>query len=243
MNYWTAKDFLSKGKSKTRRPLPGRSTEMLQLENGDIAIRYHATNVVTWHSNGHTTLTSEGFRTMTTKERINEYSETRVSQNSGLWYMPDGSLFYDGIQIDAKGKALNARRPEKTEGKKAKLDKLVSRYVKAFAAQIKKDGKLPEPGNGDCWYCLMVVSSSEEHKGKSLGEANGDVSHILEHLKERYIFGSILWRAIQRRGNPSVCWHIGNSYASRGETDFLMGDLRYYLRCLKPAMLELMSNR
>jgi hypothetical protein len=155
--------------------------------------------------------------------------------------MADGSLYYDGITIRADGSVKNPRQPERTEAKKVKLDKLVSRYVKAFATQIKREGKLPEPNAGDCWFCSMTVKSPEKDRGKSLGESTGDVDHIFSHLKEKYVFGSILWRAAQRRGNPSICWQLANSRAAQGDASFLIGDLRYYLRNLKPAMLELMK--
>jgi len=39
----------------------------------DVAVRYHATNVVTYHANGSITLNSGGWYTLTTATRMNKY--------------------------------------------------------------------------------------------------------------------------------------------------------------------------
>lgn len=247
MTYENALAFLNKGRSKTFRRLSGRSSDMRKLDNGDIAIRYHNTDVVTLHADNSATLNSDGYQTATTKARINEYAPGRgISQRNGVWYMSDGSLYYDGMTIDADGNPITPKSPKTAEKLKRDLDKLVREYVAAFKAKIEEDRALPEPNSGDCWLCYMTVQSPEKHAGKSLGEANvmqSDADHILSHLREKYIFGSILWRAIQRRGNPQFCWQMANSYASRGDKSGLMllGDLRYYLRQRKAAMLDIMQ--
>ena len=241
MTYQDARSFLDKGRNKTRRPLSGRVSQMIAREDC-IAVQYQATDVVRFYPNGTVILNTDGWRTVTTKERINQYSPVNVYQRNGLWYMPDGSLFYDGIKVKSDGTVIQPRKAGKTESAKRKIDKLVSSYVTAFRKQIEHDGKLPVPDNGDCWYCSMIVSSPKPQKGKTPGDANGDVSHILSHLQEKYIFGSILWNAVQRRGNPSFCWQYGNSYAEKGDGSFLMDDLRYYLRTRKHALTEALGN-
>lgn len=242
MTYDQATAYLNKGRAKNYRKLTGRSSDMRLLANGDIAIRYHNTDVVTLHADNSATLNSDGYRTMTTKARMNEYAPGRgISQTNGLWYMSDGSLYYDGITVDADGKPAKPRKPAGDEKTKRELDKLVREYVKAFRAQIEEDRALPQPSNGDCWFCSMTVESPAKDAGKSLGEASGNVDHILSHLREKYIFGSILWRAVQRRGNPSFVWQYANCDAAKGDGKFLMDDLRYYLRTLKPQLLEQMK--
>lgn len=240
MTYEQADTFLNKGRNKNHRTIAGpRSTEMVRRDNG-IAIKYHATDVVTLHPNGSATLNSGGYRTMTTKGRINEYTLANIGQRLGLWYVRGGSLFYDGMTIRPDGTPVKPMQTGKTEAKKRKLDRMVSAYIRAFRSYVEENKSLPEISNGDCMYCHMIVTSPEPDKGKSWGEATGDVHHILLHLQEGYIMGSILWRSIQRCGNPRVVWEMAQSYARQGKFNIIDRDLRYYLRTLKPALLELM---
>ncbi len=231
MTHEKATAYLSKGRDKTRRPLKGRSSEMLSRPNG-IAIKYHATDVVTLHPDGSATLQSGGYRTATTKERINEYSPARVHQAGGLWYMRDGSLFYDGITVDPDGKPLKPRPAAATEKRKRELDRLVSGYLRAVRNQIEQDRQVPAISLGDCIPCRMGPDNG-----------HGCVDHILSHLRERYIHGSILWNALQGRGNPGFIWQWAGIEAAKGKAlDSLIMALRAYLRNLKPALLEQMEH-
>jgi len=75
-------------------------------------------------------------------------------------------------------------KPKKlNETKFAKLKKQIDNYCKL----ITKDN-LPVPENGDCWYCLMF---DKEGKQKD---------HLLQHIKEKYLHGSILVNAMREMG-------------------------------------------
>jgi len=99
--YETASNFLG---SKEDRPLPGRSTRLHRLSDSSIAVRYHWTNVVTYHDDGSIELDSGGHHTSTTKARINKYSPVHVYQRNFEWIvdftMDDSTEFSDGMIVE-----------------------------------------------------------------------------------------------------------------------------------------------
>ena len=91
-----------------------RSTILHRLAEDRIALKYHATNVVTAHRDGSITLDSGGWRTATTKARMTDAIRTGggafggVYSNKGEWilYRCDGVNvpYADGITIAADGR-------------------------------------------------------------------------------------------------------------------------------------------
>ena len=77
--------------NKTCRKL-GNNTYGEILDNGDVGITLHSTQVVTIHADGTYTLYSGGWRTVTTKDRMNTYCPFRVSQHKGEWSV----TYWDG---------------------------------------------------------------------------------------------------------------------------------------------------
>jgi hypothetical protein len=69
------------------------------------------------------------------------------------------------------------------ENKVTKLKKQISKYCNL----ITKDN-LPVPNGSDCWLCLFM---DKEGKQKD---------HLLEHLKDNYLHGSILVNAMRESG-------------------------------------------
>ena len=65
---------------------------------GFIGVRYWNTYIVKYYPD-RTELDTAGYDTYTTKERINIFSNAMVYQKDFIWYMADGTLFYDGIVI------------------------------------------------------------------------------------------------------------------------------------------------
>jgi hypothetical protein len=69
--YKGAIDFLmTKSRSCTRRPVENNTT-IIRRDNGDLAVRLHDTDVVTYHADDSVTLDSGGWLTVTTKDRMN----------------------------------------------------------------------------------------------------------------------------------------------------------------------------
>jgi len=113
-NDW--REFIKGGRSKIERKVDNNT--YVRLTDNGVAIKLHATDVVTILENGHQILNSGGWQTVTTKDRINSYSSAGISQRNGIWYMNDSSLFYDGMVINADGTPV---KPKKTDAYERKL--------------------------------------------------------------------------------------------------------------------------
>lgn len=137
---------------------------------------------------------------MATKERISEYGGVFITQKNGIWYMPGGSAFYDGIQVRVAPTIEPGeyqRRvtivSEVKQSNDAVVKAMKKRIVK-YAALITKDN-LPAPQSGDCWFCLMKTQT-----GQTLGDSTKDTDHLLSHLDEGYVVGSLIFNAMKEDG-------------------------------------------
>jgi hypothetical protein len=88
----------------------GHETHLHLNADGSVAVRYHATGVVTIHADGTYTLNSGGYKTVTTKRKINEFAPVRLSQEKGEWFLYliriGGTVrvpFDDGVRVGPKG--------------------------------------------------------------------------------------------------------------------------------------------
>lgn len=193
MNYETMNAKLT-GRNKDSRKL-ANNTYLVRKDNGNIAVRLHNTDVVTYHPNGNIFFTSGGYRTVTTKDRMNGFSPATVSQKNGHWSisMDGGSWdsrkwvdYADGITWNQKTHSWSGMgESEKSTVKTARLlRKFAGEYMVAFDA-----GSVPAPSNGDCWGCLMKNAAGQPVMGSG---------HIFEHVKEKYFVPSLLANAITR---------------------------------------------
>lgn len=174
------------------------NTLKIEYKNGNKAIRLHDTDIITFAGKD-IILNSGGWRTRTTKERINDNSPACIVQFNGVWYLssnkrvyPQNSKectpFYDGCVIDAAGN-LKSKPIKVNENKINDMKKRITKYVNL----INKDN-LPYPNSGDCWDC-----SFRTKEGETMGEISGS-DHLLSHLKEGYLHGSILVNAMREAG-------------------------------------------
>ena len=203
MNYKEANELLI-GRCRNSRKLANNT--YLHRNGEDICVRLHNTDVVTFKPNGEAILDSGGWKTVTTKERINKYSPVGVFQNKGQWYIGDWNsnikecpLFFDGMIISKSGKV---KRPKHKDGNAEKLLKLINAYCK----ELKGLKELPKPSLGDCWFC----SISAGDKNKPLGDFVHLTQHLEDHLKEKYIHGSLILNAIEWAGcrNPALLFEM-----------------------------------
>ncbi len=88
-----------------------RSTVRYANPKGDVVIRLHRTDIITYTSTG-IILNSGGWQTVTTKDRMNRFLPTpHLWSQRGKWVISNqGDLyeFFDGIIIDITGRPLNA---------------------------------------------------------------------------------------------------------------------------------------
>lgn len=192
MNYQEA-DKLLTGRNYKSRKLANHTYLVRDTNENNIAVKYHQTNVVILWTNGTTTLDSGGWRTKTTKERLNDYGNAGISQKAGIWYMKDGSLFYDGMVlrdgIPTKPETgTRTERQEKQAKYKAKL------YAKGYTEALQQ-GLVPYPSAGDCWYCLFSRNNPNGNFG---------IEHIENHIVEQYYVPSLLVNAAHAAGYSNM---------------------------------------
>ena len=163
----------------------GNNTYLQRRGEGVIALRLHATDVVTWYDNGRTVLNSGGWRTVTTKARINEWAPAYIVQRGGVWYVDGGATVYaDGMTVDETGAVLAGAGAATT-----KADKANKTRIKAYAQACADAVPMEAPSEGDCWFCLFPMPG---------------VDHLDSHMSEAYIVPSLVLRALRAAGNTDT---------------------------------------
>lgn len=212
----------------------------LERRGNDIAVRLHATDVVTFHADGTATLDSGGWLTVTTKARMNEYLPGGISLGSvkGRWYFMypghyEGDSYVrserpnvpyaDGVTIDLASldvidgqAAVEAVKLE--DSANAAMRKAVAAYVRKTTPEAIV--KAFTHVGGDCMLCTGVIP-------------NDDHDHVRLHVEEQYVMYSLTLAAVRERGfvNPDVIMSFIYNSAQRGEVDRLYKDsMRKYLR-------------
>lgn len=194
-NYKTWLEFIAKGRDKISRKCDNNT--YARRDNNNIAIKLHNTDIVTIDKKDEFTLNSGGWQTVTTKERLNKYTPAGISQKAGIWYLSDGSLFYDGVTIDKLGRVLKPKSSKVTSDYEQRL-KAIKKQARAYAkAYVKalEAGLIDYPGGGDCWFCSMITED-----GKPLGESINDTQHLIDHMDENYFVPSLLVNAGRAAG-------------------------------------------
>ena len=172
----------------------GNNTIEIKYADGRTAIRLHHTDVVTKYPDGSIALSSGGWRTPTTRDRIKNYSPIIVWTDNRVWYCrmrgehDKDYAFYDGITFEADG----SLRGEPLQVDLKAIRKL-KRQIKKFVDLL--DAGIPDPGPGDCWYCCM-----RDKDGVPWGAHSKDNTHLLEHVKEGYMNGSLVVNAMRNNG-------------------------------------------
>ena len=181
-------------------------------ENGETIIRLHGTDIVRKHANGSVTLNSAGWKTVTTKDRMNDHMPAgfQLYSDKGQWFVRKGhwgdkvaptAPYFDGMNVPR-----DVLAPKAKGAKLATKEDALRKQIRKFVCDVPFKGPFPAPDNGDCWYCLMKTQD-----GKSLGDATGDNGHILEHIKERYLHGSLIVNALTWAGyrSPQRIYRMG----------------------------------
>lgn len=186
-------EFIKGGRNKISRTVANNTTVRIG-ENGGAIIKLHDTDIVTIGTKGRVKLDSGGWLSVTTKERINRYTNASISQRQGVWYMNDGSLFYDGMVINDDGTPVHPHEPTDYENKLRAIKKQAKEYAHAFVEELKA-GNIGMPSAGDCWFCGL-----RGEDGKPLGELSSNAQHIRNHIAEKYYVPSLLVNAGRAAG-------------------------------------------
>lgn len=226
--------FNASQRSEWKPKIVKRNTFRFQRD-GETVIRLHKTDIVTKHSDGSVTLNSGGWKTVTTKDRMNDHlpGGAILYSDRGQWYIGKSYQdryssktsvpYFDGIRVPQCFDHMPAKAAA-NEKRELKL----RAQIKKLVAKCDALDKLPEPDSGDCWFCCL-----HDDKGKSWGEASGDNEHVLSHVKEGYLHGSLILNALKWAGyrDPSFIWHLENDRREKGEKpDFVKRALRRYLQ-------------
>ncbi len=170
----------------------GNNTFKVEYSGGKSAIRYHHTDIITYHPNGDIILNTDGWLTSTTKERMGYLNETgySIQQVNKIWYLVNRLTgqkwtYQDGITIHPNGEVSeNGTDPQKL----LKVDKQIKKYIEGYIKAL-FDSQISQPGPGDCWGCLM--------KDVKTGKTVMGTDHLLSHFEEKYYVPSLLMNAIE----------------------------------------------
>ena len=198
----TYADALAKLNGRKSRKI-ANNTYLRKEESGNIVVRLHSTDIITFTPDDLVTLNSGGWKTVTTKARMNEFSPFQIAQEKGVWVVAnpkpkpntsawDSPLLYaDGITMDTRtGDVLGAGERDKETELRKRIGKYAKQYVEALYA-----GKIPKPSGKDCWICLGMVP--------------GDKGHLISHLEENYFVPSLIVNAVKQFANaPAWFWGL-----------------------------------
>lgn len=196
----------------------------VEYQRADVrVIRLHHTDIVEitedrWRLN------SGGWKTPTTKDRLNKFSPARIHSDRGVWRLSDGSTFFDGIEVNSEGRALNPR-PD-VEAEQRKLGKAINAFVK----RLDDMETLPMPGAGDCWFCSMFEREpSRGEQGFHERGSDRNPEHLLSHIEDGYLHGWLLVNAMRWAGygDEGISYMLDPRFTSRTS---VKSALRRYLR-------------
>lgn len=174
-----------------------RNTWRYTRADGAEVIRLHNTDVV-WTLNGETTFHSGGYRTVTTKDRMNLNGQGyKVYSVRGSWQV-NGVPFYDGLTLPRDAGTAKVERV-------AKEEKELNAAIRKFCNLLLDDKKpIPKPGSGDCLFCQLQAGTPAAQQRGQPGDRTGgkdyDTGHLLEHIREGYMHGSLILNAMRWAG-------------------------------------------
>jgi hypothetical protein len=180
------------GKVVSHKRIDNNTTEFT-MENGDVVVRLHNTNIVTLTKDDSIILNSGGWRTVTTRDRISKLIRKAgwsLYSERGVWIVSIAGKSYtftDGMIIHADGSVEGAGDADLTR----KLRESIRDYARDYMSAL-MDGKIGPVGPGDCWGCVMVSDKGEHPLGGR--------DHLLSHIEEKYYVPSLVWNAMAARG-------------------------------------------
>lgn len=216
--------LMATARSEQRGKPVANNTRLFRNEDGSFRLRLHQTDIIVVRADNTHVLAMGGWNTCTTRERLSRFSHARVGTERGIpyvWHYPSNSLFefFDGIRVMPGGlpfeqdRRLKGADPSRYAAQR-KVEKMISEYVKGFAAEAGANG-IPLPGPGDCWGCCMQPVDAkgtvvvQGHYTPDLKdrvvyapgalEAMG-YDHYFQHFEEKYYVPSLLVRAARSAG-------------------------------------------
>jgi len=214
------------GRCARRRKIANNT--WLERRGESIAIRLHATDIVTLHRDGTATLDTGGWLTVTTKSRMNDAlpGGMRIGSDRGRWFVyvsgEDRVPYADGIVIDMVNRRVVGGAPDSDTVKaedsaNVATRKAINDYLRTTTPEEIVTA-FENPG-GDCWFCA--------------GMGPTDPEHLRDHVDEHYVMLTLTRNAVTERGfhNPDLILSMIYHDAKAGKIDhFYTDSLRKFLR-------------
>lgn len=176
----------------------GNNTYARKTEAGEVIVRLHNTDILTFFPNGRVIVNTGGYRSNTTKSRINEFLPVdfpRLYQARGLWFWAQGDNspipFSDNDLLSSRGRVKTRAGKTEAQTRAARLTKQINAYADKCAQAV----PLPMPSGGDDWFSALRTED-----GKTLGEAFDNTEHLESNMRESYIVPSLVLRALEKAG-------------------------------------------
>lgn len=211
LTYERAEALLATARSEVRGKPVANNTRLFRRGPDVIALRFHETDVVTFHADGRITLASGGWRTMSTKDRMNHTAGITVYSDRAEWFVKtpghEAVPYFDGMTFADDGSVLSGGITAEEWKEHLRFTrerrKAVKGYVDGFIRALREG--IPLPSGGDCWFCALTTQTGEK-MGDHAARVGGDQTHLLDHIEESYYVPSLLVNAVYERGygNPQV---------------------------------------
>jgi hypothetical protein len=143
--------------------------------------------IAKWQDDG-LYITNAGWSTNTTKERLNGLSGVRIGQEKGIWHL--NGYKWNGEMVKVEGFTGNV--PDSDIEKNKSMLKRIKAYSDLY---LDKDIYPLIPSGGDCWYCCLKTDDK-----KPLGDATQNHEHLISHLEDDYVMGSLIVNAMREAG-------------------------------------------
>jgi len=168
-----------------------------------IAVRLHATDILTFYSDGRVEFRTGGWETVTTKARLNQFGPPgfTVGSNRGEWYLSTrrgGNVaFFCGITVNTRtGKAtqVSARHAAKVERDRAEERRASAREktaerrtVRQYSAVCAGFARLTEPQRAASQFVgesLAGLGASIVEPAESIAVGLAELGEIFRHARE-----------------------------------------------------------
>lgn len=202
--------------------------------NGSQVFRFWNSDIAELSYDGkHIRLWTRGHRTPTTKDRLNMILRLldfpqRVFVQNRVWMIGDlkkAVPFAEGVIAHLGGKVELLVGGLGEVAKKKALELRIKKFIEHVRKQLHKDWPVPE--DGDCLLCRLPLAKGNGSPSEvTLG---GDSDHLLQHMDQNYVHGSLLLRAYRFAGYGSP-EYVFESDRRGKRVSSAVRNLRRYLR-------------
>jgi hypothetical protein len=229
---------LHRGSYREGEPIERRkiaNNTYAERRGDDIAVRLHATDILTYHPDETVTFDTGGWFTVTTKARFNDYAPSGVRFYSvkGVWYVSQYGqqlgVYTDGLTLPTAGDIdpwdadpATADALAKDEATKRDIERYLRGLTPERWAEVVEYARSHEV-LGDCLYCQIEFAGKKAGTEEPAGWLGTD--HLESHLEEPYYMVTLAGNALRFAGYGDMQLPVVVAYL-----DIVKRALRRYLR-------------